>query len=322
MQGKVTTEEAMPAVYAGIDVCKERLDVHLSPLGQRWSIPNDASGRRLLARRLVKARVSLAVMEPTAKYHRAAHRHLAAAGVAVALVNPLRARLFAEAVGQRAKTDAIDARMLALMAERLEPEAMLPCSPAEEELQELAQARSAAVADKTALTNRMKSTTLPFLRRQLAGRLKILARHVEHIEHRIAALIAADPATARRAAILRSIPGVGPINVIAILALMREIGRICGKQAAALAGLAPFARDSGSSHNRRSIRGGRHQLRQYLYMAAIAAIRCNPGLKRFYQQLIARGKPPKLAITAVARKLIVLANTLIAQDRLWAPERP
>lgn len=322
MQGKVTTEEAMPPVYAGIDVCKERLDVYLHPLDQVWSVANDAAGRRLLLRRLTKAEVALAVMEPTSKYHRAAHRHLDAGGIAVALVNPLRSRLFAEACGQLAKTDAIDARMLALMAERLQPEAAAPPSQIEEELQELANARSAAIADRVALANRMETTTLAFLRRELTVRLNSLAHHIERLETRIAALIASDPATARRAAILRSIPGIGPANVIAILAGLREIGRLSAKQIAALAGLAPFARDSGPGQGRRSIRGGRNELRRYLYMAAVSASRCNPDLKCFYQHLIDSGKPAKLALTAVARKLIVLANTLVAENRTWTPERP
>lgn len=322
MQGKVRTEEAMAPVYAGIDVCKERLDVYLHPLDEAWSVANDASGRRLLLRRLTKAGVTLAVMEPTSKYHRAAHRHLDAGGIAVALVNPLRSRLFAEATGQLAKTDAIDARMLALLAERLRPEATEPATAIEEELAELAHARSCAVADRVALDNRLETTTLAFLRRELANRRRSLARHVERLERRIAALIASDPATARRAAILRSIPGVGPANVLAILGLLREIGRVSGKQIAALAGLAPFARDSGPSQGRRAIRGGRAELRRYLYMAAVSACRCNPGLKRFYENLRASGKPAKLALTAVARKLIVLANTLVAENRLWTPQRP
>lgn len=322
MQGKVMTEEAMLPVYAGIDVCKERLDVHLHPLGKSWSVGNDAAGRATLLRRRLKARVVLAVMEPTAKYHRACHRHLDAGGVAVALVNPLRSRLFAQAVGQLAKTDAIDARMLALLAERLRPEPAAPPEPHVEALAELANARTAAVAERTALSNRLGATTLAFLRRELTARLKSLARHLDRLEANIAQLIASDPATARRASILQSIPGVGPANILAILSQLREIGQVNAKQATALAGLAPFARDSGPSIGRRTIRGGRAELRRYLYMAAVSASRCNPDLKRFYQNLRAAGKPPKLALTAVARKLVVLANTLVAENRPWLPNHP
>lgn len=321
MQGKVTTG-AMSSVYVGIDVCKERLDVYLHPLDERLSVANDAGGWRRLQRRLQGLEVTLVVMEPTSKYHRAAHRHLAANGITVALVNPLRARLFAQACGQLAKTDRIDAHMLALMAERLRPqEAALP-SLVEEELQELAGARSAAIAERGAVANRLEAACSSFLRREFAGRLRSLERHVGKLEARIQTLIAADPATARRAAIVQSIPGIGPANVLAILACLTEIGRLDAKQVAALAGLAPFARDSGPSQGRRSIRGGRSRLRQYLYMAAVSASRCNPDLKHFYQHLRANGKPPKLALTAVARKLIILANTLVAQDRSWSPVRP
>lgn len=321
MQGKVTTE-AMPSVYVGIDVCKERLDVYLHPLDERMSIANDAGGWRRLRRRLRGLEVMVVVMEPTSKYHRAAHRHLAAGGIAVALVNPLRARLFAQACGQLAKTDRIDARMLALMAERLRPEPTDPPRHVEEELQELAGARSAAIAERVAVANRLETIGSPFLRRELAARLRNLERHIERLEARIKDRIAADPITARRAAIIRSIPGCGPANVVAILTELREIGQLNAKQVAALAGLAPFACDSGPKQGRRSIRGGRSTLRRYLYMAAVSASRCNPDLKRFYQNLRANGKPAKLALTAVARKLLTLANALVAQDRCWTTVRP
>ena len=154
MQDKATTAETMPAVYVGIDVCKDHLDVCLHPLGDRFRVGNDGCGRRRIMRRLGRHKVALVVMEPTSKYHRAAHRHLSAAGLAVALVNPLRARLFAEACGKLAKTDAIDAAMLALMAERLDPAPTAPPTMAEEALKELAGARSSAVAERVALPRR------------------------------------------------------------------------------------------------------------------------------------------------------------------------
>ena len=320
MQGKVTTEDAVP-VYVGIDVCKERLDIYLHPLGEQLSVANDAGGWRRLRRRLEQQPVQLVAMEPTSKYHRAAHRHLDAVGIAVALVNPLRARLFAQACGQLAKTDRIDARMLALMAERLRPDPTMPPSPTEEALEELAGARSAAIAERVAIGNRLQTTLSAFLRRELAVRLRSLEGHINRLEKRIAGLIADDPVTARRAAIVRSIPGFGPVNVLAILTGLKEIGRLNAKQAAALAGLAPFARDSGPVHGQRRIQGGRAGLRKSLYMAAVAASRCNPDLRDFYQRLRANGKSAKVALIAVARKLIVLANTLIAENRCWTPAR-
>ena len=322
MQGKVTTEEAMLRIYVGIDVCKERLDVYLHPLGERFSVANDAGGWRRLLRRLAKHEIELVVMEPTSKYHRAAHRHLAGVGIAVALINPHRARLFAQACGQIAKTDQIDARLLALVGERLRPDRTMPLTADEEALEELAGARSAALVERTALTNRLGTTNLAFVRRELERRLLSLDRHVSRLETRIEAMIAADAVLARQAAIIRSIPGMGPVNVLAILTGLREIGRINGKEATALAGLAPFADDSGPRQGQRRIRGGRGNLRKALYMAAVSASRCNPELRAFYQRLRANGKSAKLALIAVARKLIVLANTLVTEDRTWTPVRP
>jgi transposase len=322
MQGKVTTEAAMSPVYGGIDVCKERLDVYLHPLGEHFCVANDAGGWRRLLRRLGRCRVERVVMEPTSKYHRAAHRHLDAAGLAVALINPHRARLFAQACGQLAKTDRIDARILALAGERLDPAPATAPTAEEEALEELAGARGAAVAERTAVTNRLRTTTSAFLRRELGNRLRSLGRHIERLEGRIAAMIAANARLARHAAIIRSIPGMGPVNVLAILTGLKEIGRLTGKQAAALAGLAPVANDSGPRHGQRRIRGGRATLRKALYMAAVAASRCNLELKTFYQRLRARGKSAKAALIAVARKLIVLANTLVSENRPWTPQRP
>jgi len=321
MQGKVTTD-AKPAVYVGIDVCKARLDVYLHPLGERFSVANDAGGWRSLLRRLERHEIERVVMEPTSKYHRATHRHLAAVGIAVALINPYRARLFAQACGQLAKTDQIDARILALIGERLQPAGVLPPTADEEALEELAGARSAALAERTAIDNRLRTTGLAFLRRELAARRRGIEGHLKRLEARIKAMIVADPVMARQAVIIRSIPGMGPINVLAILTRLREIGRLNGKEAAALAGLAPFADDSGPRQGRRKTQAGRVNLRKALYMAAVAASRCNPELKTFYQRLRANGKPAKLALIAVARKLIVLANTLVTQNRSWTPARP
>ena len=320
MQDKVMTDDVTPPVYGGIDVCKERLDVHLHPLGVRFTVANDASGRRALIRRLSGIGVRLVVMEPTSKYHRAAHRHLHAAGIATALVNPLRARRFAEACGQSAKTDAIDASMLALMAQRMPLAPSTPPTAEQEALHELASARSRGLAERVALDNRLSVTGDAFLRRELKARLRTLAGHLDRLDREIAARIAADPALARRAAILRSIPGVGPVAATAFITSLRELGTLNPKQAAALAGLAPFARESGRSSQKRSIAHGRGDLRCALYMAALVASRRNPPLTAFYQRLRNAGKPAKLAIIAVARKLVVLANSLVAQNRIWNPQ--
>ena len=320
MQGEVMPEqEAMSSVYVGIDVCKDRLDVHLHPLGENVSVSNDAGGWRRLKRVLSGHSVARVVLEATSKYHRAAHRSLAADGLAVAVVNPLRARLFAEACGVLAKTDAIDARMLALMAERLDPAAKPPAHEAVERLEELVSARAAAVAERTAIDQRREASVALFLRVELARRLRTLDTHIARVEAEIERVIVQDPVLVRRQTILRSIPGFGPVVVTSILANLDELGSLNDKQVAALAGLAPFAVDSGPRRGQRHIRCGRSDLRKALYMAALSAARYNPDLAAFHKRLIANGKAKKLALIAVARKLIVLANSLISQNRCWEP---
>lgn len=318
MQGKVHVD-AMATVYVGIDVCKARLDIYLHPTGERFAVANDAGGWRLLRRRLGGLAVALAVMEATSKYHRAAHRHLDAVGIPVAVVNPLRARLFAEACGALAKTDAIDARMLALMGAQLGPVATPPPSRAIEALDELVRARSRAVDERVAIANRRDIAVTSFLRAELARRIRALDSHIGRLETEIDRLIAADPVICARHAIIRSIPGIGPVNATALAAGLDELGRLDAKQIAALVGLAPLACDSGPRQGHRRIRGGRAHLRRPLYMAALSAIRFNPDLKRFHQRLRDKGKPAKVAITAVMRKLVVLANSLVAQNRNWTP---
>lgn len=317
MQGKAMTEDAMPPVYVGIDVCKDRLDVYMHPLGERFAVPNRKTGWRALVRRLARSKVALVVLEPTSTYHRAAHRCLHAAGIAVSPFSPLRARRFAEAMGEHAKTDAIDARILALVGERLKPDPAAPVGQAQEALQELVGARAAALAERVAVRNRLETVSDGFVRRELKARLRSLDAHVERLDQEIAARIAADPALAHRIAILTSIPGVGTVTAVALAVDLQELGQLTGKEVAALAGLAPFARDSGPRRGERHISGGRPAPRSALYMAALGASRFNPELKRFYQRLIEQGKAPKLALTAIARKLVVLANTLLAQDRHW-----
>jgi transposase len=318
MQGKVH-DDAMAAVYAGIDVSKERLDVYIHPLGERLAVANDAGGWRRLQRRLARLAPALVVMEATSKYHRAIHRRLDAGAIPVAVVNPLRARLFAEATGRLGKTDAIDARMLALMAEQLAPRPTAPLSPEAEAVQELARARAAAVAERVAIGQRRDVADNAFLRRELAARLESLERHIARLEAEIDRIVAADPDMARRKAVLLSIPGIGPVTAVTLIAGLGELGHRSDKQIASIAGLAPHPRDSGAHQGLRRTGGGRSWLRSSLYMAALAAIRTNPDLKAFHQRLMANGKPFKVAITAVMRKLLILANSLIAQNRTWTP---
>lgn len=323
MQGKKLPEPSAKAkVYLGIDVCKAWLDVYLHPLGQRLRVANSREGLKQLRRELTGCGITLVVIEATGKYHRLAHRTLHAWGQAVAVVNPLRSRLFAEACGTLAKTDCIDARMLAIFGESLAPAAAPPPPELIEELQELARARQAATAQATALTNRLGASQTSFLKRELARTLKALKAHIVRLEAEIARLIASEPALARRYQILMSIPGIGRVAASSLAAGLTELGLSSNKSIATLVGLAPVACDSGDKTGQRHIRGGRAHLRTPLYMAALAAARCNPELAAFYKRLRANGKAPKVALTALMRKLVVLANTLVRNDRLWQPTPP
>jgi transposase len=315
MQGQKSPERsAEPGVYVGVDVCKDWLDVYLHPVGQKLRVANTPVGLKALKRRLAELPVELIVMEATAKFHRQAHRTLHAAGLAVAVVNPLRARLFAEAVGQLAKTDRLDARVLALMGQALEPSARPPAPEALEALQELARAHSAAKADQTALLNRRGASQTAFLKAELGRRLKVLAGHIERLDAEIERRIGADPALKRRYDILITIPGVGPVAAVALVVGLPELGACSGKAASLLAGLAPLACDSGAKAGERRISGGRAFVRTSLYFAALSATSCNPQLREDYQRLRDAGKKAKVAITAIMRKLIVLANVLIKED--------
>ena len=323
MQGKVSPERSATApVYVGIDVCKERLDVYIHPVGLRFAFANSPEGIKRLKRSLKTHEVALVAMEATGKFHRAVHRSLHAEGLAVAVVNPLRSRLFAEAMGALAKTDRVDCRMLAILAESLEPDATPPASAFMETLQELARCRDAAVAARTALINQRGATTARLAGVEIKRQIRAAETAIENLEAEIEAMIGADPRLARRLAILISIPGVGTVTAIALIVGLAEIGALSAKQAAMIVGLAPIARDSGQTSAARHISGGRAHVRRALYMAAVSAARCNPALKAFYARLLANGKKPKVALTAVMRKLVVLANTLVCENRTWEPHHP
>jgi transposase len=324
MQGKVESTNSAATVYAGIDVSKDWLDVYVHPAGRSFRVENSLLGFRRLQRQLEThgLRPERVVMEATGKFHRLAFRTLSAWGYGVAVVNPLRARRFAQAYGALAKTDRIDARLLALMGQSLAPQPNVPASQQLEDLQEMVNAHSAAHAEAVALRNRLGQSTIPFIKAELKRRCTSLDGHVKRLEAKIAEMIEADPGLSARYAILVSIPGIGATTAAAVLAGLSELGQCSGKAAALLAGLAPIADDSGKRQGQRYIQGGRMPVRNALYMAALSAARFNPDLKVVYQRLCAAGKPPKLALTAVMRKLVVLANALITQNRLWQPNHP
>lgn len=299
----------------GIDISKASLDCHIHPAGVDKQFANTAKGHRAFLAWIARWSIERIAYEATATYHRALETALA--DWPCVKLNPERARRFAQATGTLAKTDRIDAMLLARMAATLQ----LPIRPARSASQallaELINARDGLVRDRTALKNREKNLTLAILKRHCKQRLDQIARHVEALDAEIAAIIAADPTLARRHEILSSIDGVGTLTANQLIATMPELGALENKQAASLAGLAPIARQSGQWKGKSFIRGGRANVRQALYMPALVAARFNPDLKAKYRQLIAAGKPAKVAITAVMRKIIVTANALLKADRLW-----
>jgi len=321
MQGKVPSQRSAKArVYIGIDVCKDRLDGFIHPVGERLAVANDAGGLKQLKKIIASYDVVLVVMEATGKFHRLAHRNLHDGGFKVAIVNPLRSRRFAEAIGTLAKTDRVDARMLALMGESLKPEALEPPPELMQTLQELARGRETAVALKAAISNQIHASSSKMLVRELNRQLSVVETTIVNLEAELGRQIDADPVLARRFEILTSIPGVGLVAAVALIVELNEIGRLSSKQAAMIVGLAPIACDSGQRTGTREIRGGRKHLRTALYMPANSAKQHNPDLKIFHDRLIKAGKLAKVAITAVMRKLVILANTLVREDRLWEPK--
>jgi len=322
MQGKDRSEqETKTQSTVGIDVCKLWLDIHILPSEEAFRVPNTKAGSKEIVRRLGRYDVQLIAIEATGKWHRDLHRNLADHGYPVRVVNPLRARLFAEAMGLLAKTDQLDARMLAVFAASL-TEARPPAPEIIEALKELVQARCSAVEEQTSLTNQFKSATTVFLRRQLKRRLTQIAKHIKALETESLKRINADPGLARRYDILVSIPGFGDVVAMTLLAWLSELGSCNDKQIATLCGLAPWPDDSSDRMGARHIRGGRQVIRNILYLAAITAKSFNQPMKAFFQRLTANGKAKKQALVAVARKLIVLANTLVRADRLWQKEAP
>jgi transposase len=311
----------MSEATIGIDVSKESLDAHRWPGDERRRFDNTPAGHRALLAWIGPAPARV-VYEPTGPYHRRLETRLAEAGMPIVKVNPRQARRFAEATGQLAKTDGLDAAMLARMGALLGLEPRPVRDAALNDLKDLHLAREALVKDRTAARNRAKTITLPLLRRHSAERLRQIARQITAIDAAILALIKTDPALAARFAILSSIPGIAAVTAAMLITEMPELGRLDPKQAASLAGLAPIARQSGRWKGKSFVQGGRAHVRQALYMPALVAMRFNPDLKAKYDQLIAAGKAPKQAITAIMRKLIILANAILKAGRNWQPKLP
>ena len=309
----------MTQITIGIDISKDRLDAHRLPDGSAKGFANDAKGCRSLLAWIGRGPVERIVYEATGAYHRRLESTLGQAGLPLAKVNPRQARRFAEALGTLAKTDRIDAAMLARMGDALQPPYTPPADGLLAELKDLHLARRALVKDRTAAKNRQAVTRLTLIKRQLAQRLKQIDRQIQAIDAAIEQRIRNNPSLRQRCDILISVPGISKTTAATLLAEMPELGSLQARQAASLAGLAPITRQSGKWRGKACIRGGRATLRQALYMPALVAARFNPDLKTVYTRMRNAGKPAKVAITAVMRKLLITANALLRENRKWKP---
>ena len=303
----------------GVDISKAHLDVFRLEDQAAQRFENSSAGFRALRKWLGKVPVARIVFEPTGPYHKAFE---AALGEVFPLVkvNPLQARRFAEAHGTRAKTDAVDARMLARMGVAFELVPQAQSSRESRVLRDLHVAKTGLIKDRTRLRNRAQTQDIAILKRQTKARLAQTDRQIAELDAEIVELISARETTARSRDILCSMPGIGAVTAAAMLTLLPEIGTLERKQVASLTGLAPITRQSGQWQGKSFIGGGRKPLRDALYMPALVAMRFNPDLKAKYEDLRAAGKPARVAIVAVMRKLIETANALVKADRAWTPK--
>ena len=307
-----------PEVFAGIDVSKARLDVAVEG-APPFAVGNTPEGVADLVARLRAVGPALVVLEATGGLELPAVAALAAAGLAVAAINPRQARDFARATGRLAKTDAIDAAVLAHFARAVRPDVRPLPDEAARELGALLDRRRQLVGMRTMEQNRLAAGAAGRVRRDLEAHLRWLDEHIARVEKELDERVRSSPAWKAKDDLLRGIPGVGPVASRTLLAGVPELGRLTNKQAAALVGLAPMADDSGGRRGPRRVAGGRGLVRAVLYMAAQAARRHNPVLKAFADRLTASGKKPKVVLVAVARKLVVIANAILRTGEPWDP---
>ena len=308
--------------FIGIDVSKAHLDVYLHPDGSSHRFKNNKSGWCALRKWLPANHLEGVVYEATGSYHKGVERYLGEYGLPIARLDARRARRFAEALGVNAKTDPVDARVLAEFGAFLKPATRTLPEPALEQLKELVAARRGLVQQSTRIANKGKTAISPLLKRQLRQSAKQVKTQITQIDAECLEIARTSSVLMPRLEILMSIPAIGTVTAMTLLAEMPELGNLNDKQAASLMGVAPIAHDSGAFRGKRHIRGGRAQVRQAVYMAALVATRFNADMKRKYETLVKNGKPPKVALTAVMRKLIILANALIRDNRTWSEIRP
>lgn len=307
----------MDVIVVGIDVSKDRLDVHVHPTNEAFAVPRTAEGIEEMIGKLRPLAPQAVAVEATGGFETVVAASLGAASLPVIVINPAQVRDFAKALGQRAKTDAIDAEVIARFLAATKPEIRALPDAATRLLADLIARRRQIVEMLKAERQREKRLTAPRLKKSIARLIKALEKELASLDTDIADQVKRSPAWREKENLLVSVPGVGPVIARTLIAELPELGRVDRKEIAALAGLAPYTRQSGQWRGRSFIGGGRTSVRTALFMGALTARRHNPVLKAFFDRLISAGKPRMLAIIAVARKLLTILNAVLRDNRPW-----
>ena len=305
-------------LFVGIDVSKDCLDVAVRPTGEAWQLPHNSRGINDLVERLGELAPQLVVLEATGGMEMALAGELAASKLAIAVVNPRHVRDFARAAGKLAKTDALDAQALAHFAEAIRPASRPLPDDASQELRALVARRRQLVEMITAEKNRFR-TAASRIRPKVREHIRWLEESLKDLDRDMGDFMRSSPMWRDKDQLLRSTPGVGPVVSMTLLSDLPELGALNRGEIAALVGVAPFNRDSGALRGKRTVWGGRRQVRAALYMATLVATRYNPVLRDFYQRLCEAGKPKKVALTACMRKLLTILNVMVKHNRHWNP---
>lgn len=321
MKSRIDDKEGsnnMQESFVGIDVSKASLDCRMVPEGQGKRFTNDAEGIAAVRHWLIEQRPALVVLEATGGLETAVASTLGAAGIGLAVVNPKQVRDFARAMGILAKTDRIDARVLALFAQRIRPQVRELPSPEQRELAGLVDRRGQLVAIRAQEKTRLASA-LPVARDSLIEHVRWLDERIANLDIELTHRLRTSQAWKVKAKLLQGVPGVGKVTTLTLLSRLPELGTLNRRSIAALVGLAPLAADSGQHRGRRFIWGGRAQVRGVLYMATLTATRHNPTLKTLFERLSAKGKPFKVVMVACMRKLLTILNVMIKTNQPWQP---
>ena len=306
--------------YVGIDVSKDQLDIAVRPDGDTWSMPNDASGITEVVQRLAQLHPKLVVLEATGGLQMPLAAALATAGLPLAMVNPRQVRDFARATGRLAKTDRLDAQALAHFAEAVRPTPYPLPDVQTQELTALLTRRHQVVEMLTAEKNRRRATRSEAVRQRVQDHIRWLEQELADLDDDLERTLRESPLWREKDNLLRSVPGIGRVVSITLLADLPELGTLSRHQIAALVGVAPLNRDSGRFRGKRMVWGGRARVRAALYMAALTASRYNPIIKAFYHRLCSAGKARKVALTACMRKLLIILNSMVKHRQTWNPD--